>query len=156
MNNLHTLQLHALKLIEKNQNSDFISFFENNIEEMKKIELPNLYRKSCSKGNVVIVDFLLNCSLNNLIDYDFPFSEGNNYERAIPNGALFLAFDDKHLELIEYFIKNDIYHIDSITETSLEKFMGASSLDEIRTIESKIYLEESLKEQTTKRKNIKI
>lgn len=155
MDNLHELQLKALELIKNHKNNDFIILFESNIEQIKKIDLPNLYRKSCEKGNVVIVDFLLNCPLNNLIDYDFPYAEGNMYDEEIPNGALFLAFDDKHLDLVEYFVRNDIYYIDSKTENALERYMS-SALDELRKIESKLYLEESLSEKSTKKKNIKI
>ena len=146
MNTLHEKQLHALKLIKEHKSNDFINFFNDNIEDMDKIELYRLYQESCSKGNVVIVDFLLNCSLNNKINYDFPYVEHSFNVEEIPNGAIFLAFDNSHLDLIEYFIKNDIYHIDSKTEDGLDKYMG-NALEELKKIDFKIYLSESLDKQ---------
>jgi hypothetical protein len=158
MDELHQLYLQADKLIEEHRSNDFINFFNDNIEDMKKIKhrLPQLYRESCYKGNVVIVDFLLNCPLNNLINYDFPYVESDPpHQEEIPNGAIFLAFDNHHFDLVEYFVKNDIYYINSETIEGLETYMS-SAVEQLRKIEEKVYLDETLSKQPEKKKNIKI
>jgi hypothetical protein len=144
------------ELLEQSKSTEFIELINSHLDLAKTIDLAYLYKTSCKLGNVEIVDYLLNFPHNNLINYDFPYHESQSiYEKSIPNGAFFLACDNKHLNLMEYFLKHDIYYLCSDTYEGLEQFMSGAIKD-IDTIEHKLILEESLGNQTIKEKKIKI
>jgi hypothetical protein len=146
----------SLEFLTKGKSTEFIELINSNLDLAKTIDLAKLYRKSCEKGNVEIVDYLLNFPHNNLIDYNFPYYESQTmYDKDIPNGAFFLACDHRHLHLMEYFLKHDIYYLCSDTYEGLEQYMH-SAIKDIDTIEHKLLLEETLNTQTTKEKKIKI
>lgn len=143
------------KMIKSFKDNDFIDFLETHYSDIKIFDLTQLYKTACLCGNITIVDYLINTPLKFIIDIEFDYNEGNQYVESIPNGAIFLAGDNHNVELLKYFIKNDIYHIDSKTINGLELYMS-SVLDIINDIELKLKLEEKLPQKSNLIKNIKI
>lgn len=151
----HYIKNHLNQLIKNNENKKFIEIFNNNEEVLKKADLTKVFIEACLSGNVEVVDFLFSCNLNNLIDFDFPYVEADPpHQQEIKNGAIFLACENHSVELLEYFIRNDLYHIDSDTEHYLNMFMS-SGLKIIEKIEAKLYLEDKIKDSAIDKISIK-
>lgn len=152
----HEFTTIANKLIKECQSNDFILFFDAQWEHFKSTELTKVYQNACESGNIIIVDYFLNSPLKLNFNMNFPYAEGSMYEEEIPNGAIFLAGENHSIDLLEYFIKNDIYYIDSKTTEGLEKYMS-SVIAIIDKIEFKLHIEERLQnQQKIDAKNTKI
>lgn len=135
----------SLDLLNQHKSNEFIDLINNHLELSKSIDLARIYKKSCELGNVIVVDYLLNFPNNNLIHYDFYYHEAQStYEKSIPNGAFLIACDHRNLDLMEYFIKNDIYYLCSDTYEGLEQLMPGAIKD-IDIIEYKLLLQDKLK-----------
>lgn len=144
----------SCQFIKESKSLECIDFIEKNHTHILKKDITKIYQNACSFGNVIVVDFLLNTKLKLNIDFDFPYSESNEFEEAIKNGAIFLAGDDHHTDLLEYFIKNDTYYIDFETRTHLETYMS-SVVKLIDQIELKLYLEDKMPPKSTQNLKIK-
>lgn len=144
-NNLtaHEFSNLSKKLIKEFKNNDFINLWDNQWIHYKPHDLTKVYQSACKIGNVVIVDYLLNSPLKFNIDFKFPYAEAMGYQEAIPNGAIFLAGEYNNIDLLEYFIKNDVYYIDSATTEGLKNYMD-SVIDIIDKIELKLHIEDKL------------
>lgn len=146
----------SLELLNEFKSNEFNDLINSHLDLAKTIDLARLYHNSCELGNVEVVDYLLNFPHNNLINYDFLYHQAQSiHEKDIPNGAFFIACDHRHLHLMEYFLKHDIYYLCSDTYEGLELLMS-SAIKDIDKIEHKLVLEESLTNQTIKEKRIKI
>lgn len=141
----HYIKNHLIKLIESNENNEFLDIFKNNEEVLQKADLTKVFQEACLCGNVEIVKFLFSCNLNYLIDFEFPYIESDPpHQPEVKNGAIFLACENHSVDLLEYFLRNELYYIDSETQRYLEMFMS-SALPIINKIEHKLYLEETMK-----------